>query len=97
MQHLILKRDFFKKQNNSIFGKTIENKRKQVDVKLVNVSRDKSNQTKKNSGAEKYISAPNFKNFFIISESLVTIQMNQTKIILDHPIYIGFSVLEIAK
>lgn len=90
-------KDFFKKQNNSIFGKTIENKRKQVDVKLVNIWRDNSNRTKKFYGAEKYVSAPNFNNFSIISESLVSIQMNQTKLVLDRPIYIGFSILEIAK
>lgn len=90
-------RDFFKKQNNSIFGKTIENKRKQVDVKLVNVWKDTSNKTNKVCGAEKYINAPNFKNFAVLSESLVAIQLQQTQIILDRPIYIGFSILELAK
>lgn len=90
-------RDFFKKQNNSIFGKTIENKRKQVDVKLVNVWKDNGNKTNKCCGAEKYINAPNFKNVAIISDSLVAIQLNQTKVLLDRPIYIGFSILELAK
>lgn len=90
-------RDYFKKQNNSIFGKTIENKRKQVDVKLVNVWRDVHNLTNKICGAEKYISMPNFKNLAIFSENLVAIQLQQTKLVLDRPIYIGFSVLEIAK
>lgn len=90
-------RDFFKKQNNSIFGKTIENKRKQVDVRLVNVWSDNNNTTNKLCGAEKYVSAPNFKSLSIISESLVAIQMQQTKVILDRPIYVGFAILEIAK
>lgn len=90
-------RDFFKKQNNSIFGKTIENKRKQVDVKLVNVWKDIYNKTNKLCGAEKYVSAPNFKNLSIFSDSLVAIQLQQTKIVLDRPIYIGFTILELAK
>lgn len=90
-------RDFFKKQNNSIFGKTIENKRKQVDVKLVNVWKDTSNKTNKICGAEKYIGAPNFKNLAIISENLVTIQLQPAKVVLDRPIYMGFTILELAK
>lgn len=90
-------RDFFKKQNNSIFGKTIENKRKQADVKLVTVWNDVLNKTNKLCGAEKYVSAPNFKNLSVITESLVAIQLELTKIVLDRPIYIGFSILEISK
>lgn len=90
-------KDFFKKQNNSIFGKTIENKRKQVDVRLVKLWKDKLNTTNKLYGAEKYISAPNFKDLSIISENLVAIQLNKTKVILDRPIYIGFSILDISK
>lgn len=90
-------KDFFKKQNNSIFGKTIENKRNQVDVKLVQVWRDEFNKTNKLCGAEKYISAPNFNSLSVFSENLVAIQMNKTEIILDRPIYLGFSILEISK
>lgn len=90
-------RDFFKKQNNSIFGKTIENKRKQADVKLITVWNDVLNKTNKLCGAEKYVSAPYFKNLSVITESLVAIQLELTKIVLDRPIYIGFSILEISK
>ncbi|CAH1639524.1 unnamed protein product [Spodoptera littoralis] len=90
-------RDFFKKQNNSIFGKTIENKRKQLDVRLVQVWKDKLNTTNKLHGAEKYISAPNFKDLTILDKNLVAIQLNKTKVVLDRPIYIGFSILEISK
>lgn len=90
-------KNFFKKQNNSIFGKTIQNKRKQVDVKLVNVWSDCFNKTKKRYGAVNYINAPNLKSISIISENLVVVQMSQTKLTLDSPIYIGFSILELAK
>ena len=90
-------KDFFKKQNNSIFGKTIENKRKQVDIKLVNIWKDKFNKTNRLCGAEKYVSSPNFKNLSIISEKLVAIQLQKSKLVLDRPIYIGFTILELAK
>lgn len=90
-------KNFFKKQVNSIYGKTIQNKRKQVDVKLVNVWQDVANKTNKFCGAEKYISAPNFKSLSVFSENLVAIQMQQSKVVLDMPIYIGFTVLELAK
>ncbi|CAB3248314.1 unnamed protein product [Arctia plantaginis] len=87
-----------KKQNNSLFGKTIENKRRQVDVKLVNVWKDSLNKTNKIKGAQKYVRKyVNLKNMAIISEKLVAIQLEPAKVVLDRPIYIGFTILELAK
>ena len=48
-------KDFFKLMNNSVFGKTIENIRNRVDVKLVN---DKEK-------AKKLTAKPNFKHLNI--------------------------------
>ena len=59
--------------NNSVFGKTMENIRNRVDVKLVN-----------NRGAAEKLSAkPNFKHCTIFDENLVAIQMTRTMAILD--------------
>ncbi|XP_069366011.1 uncharacterized protein [Maniola hyperantus] len=90
-------KDFFKLLNNSVFGKTIENKRKQVNVKLVTKWNDNDNKTKKCLSAEKLIARPNLKNVSVFSENFVAIQLEKEKIILDRPIYIGFTVLEYAK
>ncbi|XP_047035542.1 uncharacterized protein LOC124641502 isoform X1 [Helicoverpa zea] len=90
-------KDFFKLLNNAIFGKTIENRRKQKDVRLISQWADTKNLTNKNVGAEKLISKPNLKSIYILNENFVVIQLNQEKVTLDRPIYIGFTVLEYAK
>ena len=60
-------KDFFKLMNNSVFGKTIENLRKRVDIHLVN-SREK---------AHKLVSKPNFDSCTIFDENLIAIHMKK--------------------
>lgn len=80
-------KDFYKLLNNSIFGKTLENKRKHKNVKLV--TSDKKLQ--------KLVQQPNFKTSIIINENLVAVCMNKTSIMMDRPLYIGMSILDISK
>lgn len=75
-------KDFFKLLNNAIFGKTIENKRKQVNVKLVTSWNDDKNITNKLLGAEKLIAKPNLKSISIFSDNLVAVQLSREKIVL---------------
>ena len=63
-------KDFFKLMNNSVFGKTMENIRNRVDVKLVN-NREK---------AEKLSAKPNFEHLTIFDENLIAIHMKRTKL-----------------
>ena len=58
-------KDFFKLMNNSVFGKTMENIRNRVDIKLVN---DKTQ-------GEKLSAKPNFYHCNIFSEELVAVHM----------------------
>ena len=81
------KKDFFKLMNNSVFGKTMENIRNRVDIKLVT---DKIK-------AEKLAVKPNFKHCNIFSENLVSIHMKKTKLFFNKPVYLGMCILDLSK
>ena len=80
-------KDFFKLMNNSVFGKTMENIRNRVDIKLVNNKKQ----------AEKLSAKPNFNHCNIFSEDLVAIHMKKTKLKFDKPVYLGMCILDLSK
>ena len=80
-------KDFFKLANNSVFGKTMENVRNRVDIRLVN-------DTEK---LLKLASKPNFQSHIRFSDDLVAVQMKRTELVLNKPIYLGMSILDISK
>ena len=80
-------KDFFKLMNNSVFGKTIENVRKYVDIKLVRDGKQ----------ACKLINKPNFKGRTIFTPNLVAIHMERMKVLMNKPKYLGMSILDISK
>ena len=80
-------KDFFKLMNNAVFGKTMENIRNRVDVKLVNNKKQ----------AEKLSAKPNYKHCNIFSEDLVAIHMKMTKLDFDKPVYLGMCILDLSK
>jgi len=80
-------KDFFKFMNNSVFGKTMENIRNRVNIKLVTSE----------SEAKKLTNQSNFKSFTIFSENLVAVHMNVTKLKFDKPVYLGAAILDISK
>ena len=80
-------KDFFKLMNNSVFGKTMENIRNRVDVRLVNDKRM----------AKKLAAKPNFKHCTIFDENLVAIHMKKTKLVFDKPVYLGMCILDLSK
>lgn len=86
-------KDFFKLMNNSVYGKTMENIEKRVNVILIN----NWEMIKNKFGAEKYISKPNFHSCSIFNENLVAIQMNRTSLYYNKPTYLGFCVLDLSK
>ena len=79
--------DFFKLMNNSVYGKTIENLRKRVDISLVNSEKKAKRMTTK----------PNFKKCTIFSEDLCAIEMRKTQIYFNKPVYLGMCILDLSK
>jgi hypothetical protein len=84
-------KDSFKLMNNLVFCKTMENIRKRVDIKLVKTDGSE------NEKLRKIIAKPNFNRRVKFSVELSAIHVHKTKLTLNKPIYVGFSVLELSK
>ena len=72
---------------NSVFGKAMENVRKRINVRLINNARD----------YVKCVSKPTFLSQKIFSKNLVAIHKIKSVLLLNKPIYVGFSILELSK
>ena len=81
--------DFYKLMNNSVFGKTMENLRNRVDVKIV-----RDWETGK---IRKLLSSPSFDRFTIFGNDMAGIHMRKTKLVLNKPVYTGMTILENSK
>ena len=78
---------FFKLMVNSVYGKAMENLRKIASVKLVTNEKD----------YVKYVSRPTFVSQKILDKNLVAIRKVKPALLLNKPIYVGFSVLDVSK
>ena len=73
--------------NNSVFGKTIENIRKQRDIKLVTADKRRN----------QLAAEPNYHTTKFFSDILMAIEMKKTKVKMNKPIYLDMSILDISK
>ena len=80
-------KNFYKLMNN--FGKTMENLRNRVDIKIVN-----SNETNK---IGKLVASPLFSRHVIFSNDLFGIDMRKSKLLLNKPVYTGMTILDNCK
>ena len=78
---------FFKLIINSVYGKTMENVRKRVNVKLIN---NKKRYLK-------VVSRPSFVLQKILDKNLVAVHKIKPVLLLNKPIYVGFSILELSE
>ena len=83
---MILKKLFFKLINNAIFGKTMENMRKHRGIKLVTAERRKNY----------LVSEPNYTTK-VFTENWLAVEMRITEILMNEPVYLGLSILELSK
>ena len=72
---------------NNVFGETMENLRKRINVRLANNAKD----------YKKYVSKPSFASQINFNKNLVAIHEIKPILTLDKPIYVGFSVLDFNK
>ena len=80
-------KDFFKLMNNSVFGKTMENIRKRVDVRLV-TSKEK---------LSKLASKPTYVSSKIFNENLVAVHKIKETLTLNRPAFVGMCILDLSK
>ena len=80
-------KDFFKLMNNSVFGKTMENIRKRISVKLVNDAKD----------YVRCINKPSFVSQKIFSKNFIAIYEMKPVLTLNKPVYAGFNILDLSK
>ena len=80
-------KDFFKLMNNSVFGKTMENIRKRVDVRLITDEKK----------LLKMASKPTHVSNKIFNENLVAVHKIKEQLTLNRPAFIGMCILDLSK
>ena len=78
---------FFKMMNNTVFGKTMENVRKHRDIKLLTTERRRSY----------LVPEPNYHTTNSFTENLLAIEMRKTQILMNKPVYLCLSILDLSK
>ena len=84
---IVLKKTFFQLMINNVYGKTMENLRKTINVRLVNNEKD----------FFKYTSRPTHITYKIFDRNYAAIHEIKRVLTLNKPIYVGFTALELCK
>ena len=87
MLPIVLKKVFFKLMINSVYGKTMENLRKRINIRIVNNEKY----------FLKYTSRPTHISHKIFDKNYAAIHEIKLVLTLNKPIYVGFAVLELSK
>ena len=80
-------KDFFKLVNNAVLGKTMENVKKKRNIELVTTERR----------GNYLVSQPNYHNTKFFSEILLAIEMRKTQMLMNKPVYLGLSIVDLSK
>ena len=82
-----LGKNLFKPLISCIYGKSLENIRKRISVKLINNSKDYL----------RCVSKPNFISQNIFDKNFIAVHQTKSVLTLNKPIHVGFSILELSK
>ena len=74
----------------------MENFRKQRDIKLVKQKKEETQKTK-NKQTNYLLTEPNYHTTKFFSENVLAMEMKKTQILLNKPVYLGLSILELSK
>ena len=80
-------KNLFKLLNNAVYGKTMENMRKRMKIRIIKTPKD----------FLKYASRPAYVNHNIFGKNLVAIHEKPEELKLNKPIYVGRTVLELSR
>ena len=72
--------------NNAVFGKAMENVRKHRHIKLVKTER-----------RNYLVSEQNYHTIKFFTENVLAIEMRKTEIVMNKPVCLGLSILELSK
>ena len=86
-QKMLSKKKFFKLMNNEVFGKTLENLKKRINLKL----------TINENIYTKHASRSNFISGKMFNENLFAINRIKEELVLNRPIYVGMAILDLSK
>ena len=78
-------KNFYKLMNNSVFGKTMENVQKRVNIKIV--------RSDKREKIHKLIASPLFAGCTLFSKDLAGFNMHKESVKQDKPVYAGMTIL----
>jgi len=89
MQKINLKKIFFKLMNNSVYGETMEDPERRVDIKLSSIweALDSTKTGRKAHCAKALISKSNFHSAIKINDSFFAIQMKRLSVLFNKPLY----------
>ena len=84
---MLWKQNFFKLMNNAPYGKTLENLRKRINLKL----------TSNEDIYTKHASRANFISGKMFNENLFAINRIKAELVLNRPIYVAMAILDLSK
>ena len=73
--------------NNAVFGKAMENVRKHRDIKLVTTEKRRNY----------LVLERNYHTTKFSPENVLAIEMRKTQILMNKPVYLGLSILDLSK